>query len=142
MSWKKTVLGSAFMLCSAMAFLGTICGLHAPVWGQETASRNVGGSTQSVPARADSSSALRQGPTGGGDAGEIIELDVVQIEGEIAQPNVTITVARQEPQFKQITLERTLAEGLGNLDISAQGEESLKAAKIHDWSDILERPRK
>jgi hypothetical protein len=74
-------------------------------------------------------------------AGEVIELDAVQIEGEIAQPNVTITVARQEPLFRELTLERTPAQGLMDLEITAPDETAIEAAKIQDWSEMLERPR-
>lgn len=76
-----------------------------------------------------------------GDA-EVIELEAVQIEGEIAQPNVAITVARQEPLFKEITLERTPSESLIDLDITLQGIEVLRVVKIEDWKEILEKPRK
>jgi len=75
------------------------------------------------------------------DEGELIELEEVQIEGEIAQPNVIITVARQEPQFREISLERTPAEGLTNLDLTAGGMEALEAMKIEDWIKMLKRPR-
>ncbi len=75
------------------------------------------------------------------DEGELIELEEVQIEGEIAQPNVTITVARQEPQFREISLERTPAEGLTDLDLTAAEMEALEAMKIEDWIKILKRPR-
>ncbi len=73
--------------------------------------------------------------------GELIELDAVQIEGEIAQPNVTITVSRQEPIFREIALERTPPEALTDIDLTAQEDKILKAAKIVNWSEMLERPR-
>ncbi|MBU0517917.1 hypothetical protein KJ564_03140 [bacterium] len=73
--------------------------------------------------------------------GELIELDAVQIEGEIVQPNVIITVSRQEPQFKEIALERTPAEGLGVFDVTLPEAESFRAMKLRDWSEILARPR-
>jgi len=73
--------------------------------------------------------------------GELIELDEVQIEGEIVQPNVIITVSRQEPQFKEIALEHTPAEGLGVFDVTLPEAESFRAVKLRDWSEILARPR-
>ncbi|TKJ42202.1 hypothetical protein CEE37_00560 [candidate division LCP-89 bacterium B3_LCP] len=75
------------------------------------------------------------------EEGELIELDAVQIEGEIAQPNVTITVSRQEPMFRQIGLERTPVEGLIDLDIREQGIKALEVVRIENWGEILDRPR-
>jgi hypothetical protein len=76
-----------------------------------------------------------------GDEGELIELEEVQIHGEIALPNVTITVSRQEPQFKRITLERTPAEGLNDLDLSGLRDGLPPAPRINDWKIIINRPR-
>lgn len=72
------------------------------------------------------------------DEGELIELEAVEIEGEIALPQVAITVARQEPLFREISLRRTPPQGLTDLGIELQ---TLEAAKIVNWSEILERPR-
>ena len=72
------------------------------------------------------------------DEGELIELEAVEIEGEIALPHVAITVSRQEPLFREISLRRTPPQGLTDLGIELQ---TLEAAKIVNWSEILERPR-
>jgi len=75
------------------------------------------------------------------EEGELIELEAVQIHGEIAQPNVAITVARAQPQFREITLERTLVEGLTDLDFTKLVTETPEAARIEDWTELLERIR-
>ncbi|MCX6641316.1 MAG: hypothetical protein NTW14_12705 [bacterium] len=75
------------------------------------------------------------------DEGVLIDLGEVQIEGEIAQPNVVISHARQKPQFRELSLKRTPTEGLTNLDITAQDAKSLAAARIKNWTEILDRPR-
>lgn len=75
------------------------------------------------------------------DEGELIELEEVQIHGEIAQPNVAITVARQEPMFREIALERTPAEGLTNVDLSGINTKTPPIVKMRDWREILKRPR-
>jgi hypothetical protein len=75
------------------------------------------------------------------DEGELIELEEVQIHGEIAQPNVAITVARQEPMFREIALERTPAEGLTNVDLSGLSMKTPPIVKMRDWREMLERPR-
>lgn len=86
------------------------------------------------------SSAVKKQQEDWGDA-EVIELEAVQIEGEIAQPNVAITVSRQEPLFKEITLEKTPSESLIDFDIILRGIGTLKPVKIEDWKEILERTR-
>ncbi len=75
------------------------------------------------------------------DEGELIELEEVQIHGEIAQPNVAITVARQEPMFREIALERTPAEGLTNVDLSGLSMQTPPIVRMRDWREILQRPR-
>lgn len=74
------------------------------------------------------------------DEGELIELEAVEIQGEIAQPNVAITVSRAEPLFRELTLERTTAEGLNDLDLAEQIL-APQAARISDWMELLEKPR-
>jgi len=76
------------------------------------------------------------------DEGELIELDDVQIHGEIAQPNVAITISRAEPQFRKITLEHVGSDGLTDLDLSGlRGGSVLPAQRIKNWKEILNRPR-
>ncbi len=75
------------------------------------------------------------------DEGELIELEEIQIHGEIAQPNVAITVSRAEPQFREIALERTPAEGMNDLDLSGLRTSIPPAARITDWNEMLQRPR-
>ncbi len=73
--------------------------------------------------------------------GELIELESIQIEGEIAQPNVTITVARQEPLFRELALERTPPEELTDPYFTTEESGLPTPAKIVNWSEMLERPR-
>jgi len=76
------------------------------------------------------------------EEGELIELDDVQIHGEIAQPNVAITISRAEPQFRQITLEHVESAGLPDLDLSGlRGGVVPPAQRIRNWKEILNRPR-
>ena len=109
----------------AVALL-VLCMTGVPAWGQATA---------------DTVTATQVQPQPSWSAGEVIELDAVQIEGEIAQPNVTITVARQEPLFRELALERTPAQGLMDLEMTTPDEAAIRAAKIEDWSEMLDRPR-
>jgi hypothetical protein len=73
--------------------------------------------------------------------GEIIELSEIRIEGEIALPNVVITVSRREPGFREITLERTPAEELTDFGFRAEDLDALKAIKVENWSEMLDKPR-
>ena len=75
------------------------------------------------------------------DEGDLIELDDVQIHGEIAQPNVAITISRAEPQFRKITLEHVASEGLTDLDLSGLRGSIPPAERIRNWKEILNRPR-
>ncbi len=99
---------------------------HVPAWAQEATETGTNEPAVPQPSRAEC---------------ELIELDAVQIEGEIAQPNVTITVARQNPIFRKIALEPTSPQGLTDFDFTAEDEELLKAARIVNWSEMLVRPR-
>jgi hypothetical protein len=74
--------------------------------------------------------------------GELIQLEDVQIKGEIAQPNVAITVSRAEPRFKEITLEHTAAEGLSDLDLSGLREGTPPPDKIRNWKEMVKRARR
>lgn len=89
---------------------------------------------------ADTSATVKANQPSWGE-GELIELESVRIEGEIAQPNVVITVARQEPVFREITLEWTPAEELTDFGITPQSLDAFKAIKIKDWSEMLNKPR-
>ncbi len=73
--------------------------------------------------------------------GEIIELSEVRIEGEIALPNVTITISRREPVFREITLERTPAEELTDFGFRAGDQDAFRAIKVENWSEMLDKPR-
>ncbi|MFH1861409.1 MAG: hypothetical protein ABH878_01235 [bacterium] len=73
--------------------------------------------------------------------GGLIELDAVQIEGEIAQPNVAITVARQLPQFESIALQPTLLQGLSSIGATNDIFAVPEAQAINDWRSIIEQPR-
>ena len=75
------------------------------------------------------------------EEGELIELDDVQIHGEIAQPNVAITISRAEPQFRKLTLEHIESEGLTDLDLSGLRGAIPPAERIRNWKEILNRPR-
>ena len=75
------------------------------------------------------------------DDGALIELDEVEIIGEIAQPNVNFAVARQESELKDIMLHPTLTEGLTGADILNEFFVIPDAAKIEDWAELLNRPR-
>jgi hypothetical protein len=76
------------------------------------------------------------------DEGELIELEEVQIHGEIAQPNVAITVSRAEPLFREITLERTPSEAMSDIDLSGLREGMPGPEKINDWKELVNRPRR
>jgi hypothetical protein len=74
--------------------------------------------------------------------GELIELEAVQIHGEIAQPNVAITVARAKPLFREITLERTPAEALSELELSGLKEGTPPPDRIRHWKELVNRRRR
>jgi hypothetical protein len=100
---------------------------------------------QTVPTESDSTRAIKSQvatPPESGGPGELIELEDVQIKGEIAQPNVAITVARAEPQFRKITLEHTPAEGLSDLDLSGLRDGTPRPDKIRNWKEMVKRPRR
>jgi len=92
------------------------------------------GEARLAPAKPPQSSSAR-------DEGELIELEEVQIHGEIAQPNVAITVARAEPMFREITLEHTAAEGITDLDFSGLRTQIPPVARLKNWEEILKRSR-
>ncbi|HEX7344767.1 MAG TPA: hypothetical protein VF398_10900 [bacterium] len=77
------------------------------------------------------------------DEGTLIELDDVQIHGEIAQPNVAITVSRAEPLFRKIALEHVAAAGMTDLDLFRLGGRGNlpPAERIKNWKEMLNRPR-
>lgn len=75
------------------------------------------------------------------DEGTLIELDDVQIHGEIAQPNVAITVSRAEPLFRKIALEHVASAGLTDLDLSGLRGNLPPAERIKNWKEMLNRPR-
>ncbi|RJP75411.1 MAG: hypothetical protein C4524_11880 [Candidatus Zixiibacteriota bacterium] len=87
-----------------------------------------------------SPAAARAVPSAGGE-GELIELEAVEIHGEIAQPNVAITVSRAEPQFREIDLERTPAETMTDLDLTAPADGATPVARIREWEEMLKKPR-
>jgi hypothetical protein len=95
---------------------------------------------KSVPAKADSTRTIKSQVSR--EEGELIQLEDVQIKGEIAQPNVAITVARAEPKFREITLEHTPAEGLNDLDLSGLRDGTPPPDKIRNWKEMVKRPRR
>ena len=98
-------------------------------------------SVKASPAPAPTASARPPWRVRTSEEGELIELDDVQIHGEIAQPNVAITVSRAEPLFRKITLEHVSPEGLTDLDLSELRGPIPPAQRIKNWKEILNRPR-
>jgi hypothetical protein len=119
---------------SVAACLAVCLVLAAPSMAQTKAKKN-------VPTKADSTKEAVKSRISQGE-GELIELEDVQIKGEIAQPNVAITVARAEPQFREITLEHTPAEGLSDLDLSGLRDGTPPPEKIRNWKEMVKRPRR
>lgn len=85
--------------------------------------------------------AVEQRSVSTADEGELIELESVQIEGEIAQPHVSITVSRQEPRFREISLRRTPADGVLGMEYTEESILTSEATKIKNLSQMLNRPR-
>jgi hypothetical protein len=131
-------MASKSLSLSVVACLAVCFVLTAPGLAQTKAKKN-------VQTKADSlktiTSQVATGVSPGG-AGELIELEEVQIHGEIALPNVAITVARAEPQFREITLEHTPAEGLSDLDLSGLRDGTPPPDKIRNWKEMVKRPRR
>jgi hypothetical protein len=75
------------------------------------------------------------------DEGELIQLEDVQIHGEIAQPNVLITVSRAQPQFRELTLEHTGSEGMSGFDLSGLKNSIPPAQRLKNWKEMLNKPR-
>lgn len=129
----KLILSSAalLLLCAAVVLPGwsqTPQGNSAPTPPPSTPT------VKPAPARPAGTPSAR-------DEGKLIELEDMLIKGEIAQPNVAITVSRADPQFREITLQHTPTEGLNDLDLSGLRTQIPPAARIHNWDELLKRPR-
>jgi len=123
---------------SALLILAVV-GASESVQAQEPSPDSSRGVSPSVVNARMSSSYQSQVASG---EGELIELEEVQIHGEMQEPNVAITVARAKPQFREVALERTVSEGLNDLDLSGLKEGTPPPEKIRDWKELVKRPRR
>jgi hypothetical protein len=114
--------------------------------GQSVSGRTQAGMTESDGRTASGTSArARPAPSSRsaswGDEGELIQLEDMLIKGEIAQPNVAITVSRAEPIFREMDLEPNGGEGMGNLDLSGLKGNVPPLERMAGWREMLKRPR-
>ena len=133
-------LGTGLLTISLACFLGALPALAQDPAGSLPAPADP---PQTPPASSPAPENARHGRPvyDSRDEGELIQLEDVQIHGEIAQPNVLITVSRAQPQFRELALEHTGSEGMSGFDLSGLKNSIPPAERLKNWKEMLNKPR-